>query len=60
VLTGGGPGNTTETAHLFAYRLNFKAFNMGYGSAQVILLSAVVLAVSLILFRNISEKGRTV
>ncbi len=56
VLTGGGPGNATETAHLFAYRLNFKAFNMGYGSAQVVLLSLVVLGVSLILFRSISEE----
>ncbi|MCP4399530.1 MAG: sugar ABC transporter permease [bacterium] len=60
VLTGGGPGNATETAHLFAYRLNFKAFNMGYGAAQVVLLSVVVLAVSLILFKNIFEKGKSV
>lgn len=55
VLTGGGPGNSTETAHLFAYRLSLKAFNMGYGSAQVVLLSLVVLSVSFILFRSISQ-----
>ena len=57
VLTGGGPGNATETAHVFAYRLNFRAFNMGYGSAQVVLLSLVVLAVSVILFRKLSDGG---
>lgn len=37
VLAESGPGNSTETAHLFAYRLSFKAFDMGYGSAQVVL-----------------------
>lgn len=57
VLTGGGPGNATETAHLFAYRLCFKSFDMGYGSAQVLLLSWVVLGVSFVLFRNLSAKG---
>jgi multiple sugar transport system permease protein len=56
VLTGGGPGDATETAHLFAYRLNFKAFRMGYGSAQVVLLSLVVLALSAILFRRIAGR----
>lgn len=56
VLTGGGPGDATETAHLFAYRLNFKAFRMGYGSAQVMLLSLVVLVISAILFRKIAGR----
>jgi multiple sugar transport system permease protein len=56
VLTGGGPGDATETAHLFAYRLNFKAFRMGYGSAQVMLLSLVVLVISAILFRQIAGR----
>ena len=58
VLTGGGPGDATETAHLFAYRLNFKAFNMGYGSAQVALLSIVVLVLSVVLYKRIAEIGR--
>ena len=29
VLTGGGPGTTTETLTLFAYREGFKKFNLG-------------------------------
>lgn len=57
VITGGGPGMSTETAHLFAYRLNFKGFSMGYGSAQVVLLSSVTLFVCYLLFRRIRDRG---
>jgi multiple sugar transport system permease protein len=43
-LTGGGPGNATETTSLFVYREAFQYFNLGRSSAaSMITLSAVVL-----------------
>jgi len=43
-LTGGGPGNATETTSLFVYREAFQYFNLGRSSAaSMITLAAVVL-----------------
>lgn len=36
VLTGGGPGNGTETLSVYAYKLIFGQSNYGYGSTVVI------------------------
>ena len=33
VLTGGGPGNTTETLSIYAYKTLFQSLQFGYGSA---------------------------
>lgn len=38
IMTGGGPGASTELATIFAYKVNFVSWNMGYGSAVVVLL----------------------
>lgn len=35
IMTGGGPGASTELATIFAYKVNFVSWNMGYGSAVV-------------------------
>lgn len=48
VMTGGGPGISTETLTLFAYQEGFKKFNLGYTSALSFLFLAVVLIISLI------------
>ncbi len=48
VMTGGGPGVSTETLTLFAYQEGFKKFNLGYTSALSFLFLAVVLIMSLI------------
>ena len=52
VLTGGGPGISTETLTLYAYQEGFKKFNLGYTSALsflflifVILIGVIYLAV---------------
>ena len=36
VLTGGGPGNGTETLSVYAYKLIFGQNNYGYGSTVVV------------------------
>jgi len=43
ILTGGGPGSTTELASMYAYRITFKNWNMGYGAAVVLMLFLIVL-----------------
>jgi len=55
VLTKGGPGISTETSHLMGYLINFKQFNMGYGSAQMLILTLIVLAVSVAVFQQLNR-----
>jgi len=47
VMTGGGPGTSTELMATYMYKQSFKNFNMGYGSAAAggmfILISMVAL-----------------
>lgn len=38
VLTGGGPGGSTETMSIYAYKTMFQQTNFGYGSIVVILM----------------------
>lgn len=61
VMTGGGPGISTETLTLFAYQEGFKKFNLGYTSALSFLFLIVITAmgtVYLALLRPQLEKRR--
>ncbi len=42
VLTGGGPGGTTESISLYAYKVMFSQTRFGYGSAIVLIMALVV------------------
>ena len=42
VLTGGGPGGTTESLSVYAYKVMFSQTRFGYGSAMVIIMAIVV------------------
>ncbi len=48
VLTGGGPGISTETLTLFAYQEGFKKFNLGYTSALSFLFLVVIIVFGLL------------
>lgn len=50
--TGGGPGTSTEILNLYAYRTSFTELNIGYGSALAVVLLAITLCVSWLLFRR--------
>lgn len=41
IMTEGGPGSVTEVSNIFAYRVNFRFWNLGYGAALVTLLYLV-------------------
>ena len=43
ILTGGGPGISTETMTLFAYQEGLKKFNLGYTSALSLLFLVIVI-----------------
>ncbi len=51
VLTRGGPGYATELINVFCYKMNFIFFNMGYGSAAVLVLFFMVLVLGLFMFK---------
>src|ERR1041384_8023350 len=50
--TGGGPGSATEILNLYAYRTSFTELNLGYGSALAMVLLALTLVISWLLFRR--------
>ena len=59
VLTGGGPGNTTETLSIYAYKTLFQTLQFGYGSALATAMFVIVVALSslylLLLRRHLQE-----
>lgn len=42
VLTGGGPGGSTESLSVYAYKVMFSQTRFGYGSAMVLIMALVV------------------
>ncbi len=52
VMTQGGRDNTTLTFMLYLYRNAFSYFQMGYASAMAWIFFAIVLALTLVLFRS--------
>lgn len=49
--TGGGPGSSTEILNLYAYRTSFSELNVGYGASLAMVLMAITLAISWLMFR---------
>lgn len=56
VLTQGGPGITTLTSSLYIYQQGFQQFNFGYSSALGLVVSLIIAALSIIVFR-FNKKG---
>jgi multiple sugar transport system permease protein len=46
VMTGGGPGNSTETQSLYTYKILLSQLNFGYGSTLAVFTFLVALALS--------------
>jgi multiple sugar transport system permease protein/raffinose/stachyose/melibiose transport system permease protein len=51
-LTRGGPGNDTTPLNLFMYKTSFLSTDYGYGSTIALLITALCLAVTLVIFRS--------
>jgi multiple sugar transport system permease protein len=51
VLTGGGPGNTTETLSIYAYKVLFQTLQFGYGSTLAVTVFFLVGLITLAYMR---------
>ncbi|GAA0356767.1 carbohydrate ABC transporter permease [Bacillus horti] len=51
VLTGGGPGGSTETLSIYAYKIMFGATNFGYGSVVVVIMFVCVALIATLFVR---------
>ncbi|MGN0355674.1 MAG: carbohydrate ABC transporter permease [Muricoprocola sp.] len=56
VMTGGGPGTSTELMATYMYKESFKNFNMGYGSTIAAGMFILITMVSMITMRIINGK----
>lgn len=58
VMTGGGPGTSTELMATYMYKQSFKTFNMGYGSAVAGGMFLLITAIALVTMRLINRKEK--
>lgn len=56
VMTGGGPGNSTELMATYMYKLSFAQFNMGYGSAVAGGMFILISVISLVTMKVLNGK----
>ena len=57
-LTGGGPGQATETLSMYLYRLGFQFFDIGLASATAIIMVVVAGALAAFYAANILRRGK--
>jgi multiple sugar transport system permease protein len=48
ITTQGGPSNASTTLNIYAFRVGFEFFDIGYASAQMITLLAIVFGAVLV------------
>lgn len=56
VLTGGGPGNSTETLSIYAYKMLFQSLEFGYGSTLAVAMFLCVGAITIV-YARLLQKG---
>ncbi|MEW9835155.1 carbohydrate ABC transporter permease [Mesorhizobium marinum] len=57
IMTGGGPGTVSELLSIYAYRVNFKHWNLGYGAAVSFMVYLVVLIMCSIFYKAVYWKS---
>ncbi len=58
IASGGGPNRASETLNLMIYHEAFQALNFGYASALGMIMLAIILAVTIVLYRFRERKWR--
>jgi multiple sugar transport system permease protein len=53
ILTGGGPGTLTELVSIYAYRVNFRNWDLGYGAAVAFMVYLVVLILCSVFYKAV-------
>lgn len=56
IMTGGGPGNTTDVIVRYIYQTGFRDMELGYASAMSLFLFVVMVLVSFIQFLMSRER----
>jgi multiple sugar transport system permease protein len=56
VLTGGGPGTSTQLISIYGYNTAFKFSEFGYGAAMMIAVAVLVLLFALVAVRLIRRE----
>ncbi|MDW8358826.1 sugar ABC transporter permease, partial [Thermus sp.] len=54
-MTGGGPGNATETLAMYIRTQSVENLNLGYGSALAVVLFALSMAVTAVYLRYLQR-----
>ncbi len=54
-MTGGGPGDATETLNLFAYFQGFTFWHIGYSSALSFIMLIIIFALSIVMLNKIQK-----
>jgi multiple sugar transport system permease protein len=61
ILTGGGPGTATELISIYAWRVNFRNWDLGYGAVCAFMVYLVVLILCAVSYKAIYwTEGRAV
>jgi len=58
VMTGGGPGVSTELMSTYMYKTAFTSFNMGYGSAVACGMFLLITIIALLTIQGLNRLGR--
>lgn len=56
VLTGGGPGRTTELVSVFAYRTSFVSWDLGIGAAVSLVIAFFSLLIASVFYKVVSRE----
>lgn len=51
IMTAGGPGRRSETLHIYSYLTAFEFYDLGYGSAVILVFMVIILIISAVLIR---------
>jgi multiple sugar transport system permease protein len=60
VVTGGGPGNATETLTAYIYREGYQSLNVGYGTAMAEVFLWIIIAIMTLFLYLVSRRVRDV
>lgn len=58
IMTRGGPGRSTEALSVYAYRITFRFWNLGYGAAVVLLIFLISLIASMVFFNVVTREKK--
>lgn len=56
IITGGGPGNASRTVVMYLYETAWKFFRFGYASAIAVVLAAIMIVITAILFATMRQR----